>query len=224
MRDRNAQLSEGDIAALAWDKMGGLLPAAVQDAGSGRLLMLGYMDQAALGATLRSGLATFYSRSKARLWQKGETSGNRLHVLAVHADCDSDALLVSAHPEGPTCHLGTASCFGGEGAEGPGWLSQLAQIVHSRATSGDGASYTRRLLDEGPARIAQKIGEEGVEVALAAVTRDAAGCAQEAADLLYHLTVLMESKGFGWEEVIGVLKLRHEAGQSAPDINETDSS
>ncbi|HEV2080374.1 MAG TPA: bifunctional phosphoribosyl-AMP cyclohydrolase/phosphoribosyl-ATP diphosphatase HisIE [Allosphingosinicella sp.] len=210
MRDRNAQLSEADVPDLAWDKMDGLLPAAVQDAASGRLLMLGYMDEAALRATLQSRLATFYSRSKGRLWQKGETSGNRLHVLAVHADCDSDALLVSARPEGPTCHLGTASCFGGEGPAGPGWLSELAQIVHARATSGDDASYTRRLLAEGPARIAQKIGEEGVEVALAAVTRDAEGCAEEAADLLYHLTVLMEARGFGWDEVIGVLKRRHE--------------
>jgi phosphoribosyl-ATP pyrophosphohydrolase/phosphoribosyl-AMP cyclohydrolase len=222
MRDRNAPLSEADIPNLAWDKMEGLLPAAVQDSGSGRLLMLGYMDEAALRATLRSGLATFYSRSKGRLWQKGETSGNRLHVLSVHADCDSDALLVIARPEGPTCHLGTTSCFGGEAPAGPGWLSDLAQIVHSRATSADDSSYTRRLLAEGPAKIAQKIGEEGVEVALAAVTRDAEGCAEEAADLLYHLTVLMEARGFGWDEVIGVLKRRHERDQ--PSITDTASS
>ena len=222
MRDRNAQLSESDIPNLAWDKMGGLLPAAVQDSGSGRLLMLGYMDEAALRATLQSGLATFYSRSRAKLWQKGETSGNRLQVLAVHADCDSDALLVIARPEGPTCHLGTASCFGGEGPTGPGWLSELARIVHARATSGDDASYTRRVLDEGPAKIAQKIGEEGVEVALAAVTRDAEGCAEEAADLLYHLTVLMEARGFGWDDVIAVLKRRHDERQ-APS-SETASS
>jgi phosphoribosyl-ATP pyrophosphohydrolase/phosphoribosyl-AMP cyclohydrolase len=209
MRDRNAPLTTEMIADLAWDKMDGLLPAVVQDHNSGRLLMLGYMDRAALTATLDSGLATFFSRSKARLWQKGETSGNRLRVQAVHTDCDSDALLVLADSEGPTCHLGTASCFAGAGLDGPGWLTDLSAIVHQRATADADSSYTRRLLDEGPARIAQKVGEEGVEVALAAVTRDAAGCAEEVADLLYHLTVLMEARGFGWTEVIAVLRARH---------------
>jgi phosphoribosyl-ATP pyrophosphohydrolase/phosphoribosyl-AMP cyclohydrolase len=208
MRDRNAPLTEADIAGLAWEKMDGLLPAAVQDRGTGELLMLGYMDRDALAATLSTGFATFFSRSKGRLWQKGETSGNRLRVASVHEDCDGDALLVRADPEGPTCHLGTQSCFGG-GAEGPGWLAELSRIVAHRAAAGDEASYTARLLAEGPARIAQKVGEEGVEVALAAVTRDAAGCAEETADLLYHLTVLMEARGFGWEDVIGVLRQRH---------------
>ncbi len=209
MRDRNAPLSETDIDSLAWDKMGGLLPAAIQDCGSGALLMLGYMNREALQATLRTGFATFYSRSKQRLWQKGETSGNRLNVAGVFEDCDGDALLVSAVPEGPTCHLGTQSCFGGDGAAGPGWLAELSRIVAQRAASGDASSYTARLLSEGTPRIAQKIGEEGVEVALAAVTRDAAGCAEEAADLLYHLTVLMQDRGFGWEDVVAVLRARH---------------
>jgi phosphoribosyl-ATP pyrophosphohydrolase/phosphoribosyl-AMP cyclohydrolase len=210
MRDRNAPLSEADIASLAWEKMDGLLPAAVQDRQTGRLLMLGYMDRNALVATLTDGYATFYSRSKGRLWQKGETSGNRLRVAAVHEDCDRDALLVLADPEGPTCHLGTASCFGGEGPEGPGWLAELSRIVADRAASADETSYTRRLLGEGLPKIAQKVGEEGVEVALAAVTRDGGGCAEETADLLYHLTVLMEARGFGWEDVIAVLRRRHE--------------
>ena len=215
MRDRNAPLTAADIAALAWDKMDGLLPAAVQDAATGRLLMLGYMDRDALAATLSSGLATFYSRSKQRLWTKGESSGNRLVVRAVHEDCDSDALLILADPQGPTCHQGTTSCFGGapEGqardAAGPAWLDELARIVATRAASADENSYTRRLLAEGTARIAQKIGEEGVEIALAAVGRDAAGCAEESADLLYHLIVLMQDRGFGWEDVIAVLKQRH---------------
>jgi phosphoribosyl-ATP pyrophosphohydrolase/phosphoribosyl-AMP cyclohydrolase len=216
MRDRNSPLSEADIGSLDWDKMDGLLPAVVQDRRSGELLMLGYMDRDALGETLRSGLATFYSRSKQRLWQKGETSGNRLRVASVHADCDSDALLLRAHPEGPTCHLGTQSCFGGEGAEGPGWLAELSRIVAARAASADDASYTARLLKEGPARIGQKVGEEGVELALAAVSRDAAGCTEEAADLLYHLAVLMEARGFGWEDVIGVLRARHEERRPSP--------
>jgi phosphoribosyl-ATP pyrophosphohydrolase/phosphoribosyl-AMP cyclohydrolase len=209
MRDRNAPLSEGDIAALAWDKMDGLLPAVIQDAATGRLLMLGYMSREALATTLASGFATFHSRSKGRLWQKGETSGNRLAVRAVHEDCDGDALLVLADPEGPTCHLGTESCFGGEGPAGPGWLAVLSRVVAERAASGGEESYTSRLFEEGTAKIAQKVGEEGVEVALAAVTRDAAGCAEETADLLYHLIVLMQDRGFSWEDVIAVLRRRH---------------
>jgi len=209
MRDRNAPLTADDIGSLAWGKMNGLLPAAVQDRASGRLLMLGYMNREALAATLATGRATFWSRSKQRLWQKGETSGNVLRVAAVHEDCDADALLVLADPQGPTCHLGTASCFGGEGPASPGWLAELARIVAERAESGDATSYTARLLAEGLPRIAQKVGEEGVETALAAVTGDAAGTAEEMADLLYHLTVLMQAKGFGWSEVIDVLRRRH---------------
>lgn len=208
MRDRDAPLGEADLGGLAWDKMGGLLPAAVQDARSGAMLMLGYMNQAALEATLLSGFATFYSRSKARLWRKGETSGNTLAVSAVFADCDHDALLVHAVPAGPTCHLGTRSCFGATSAAGPAFLVDLARVVRARAGSGDRESYTARLLAEGPARIAQKVGEEGVEVALAAVTRDAAGCAEETADLIYHLTVLMEARGYAWADVAKVLQSR----------------
>lgn len=208
MRDRNAPLTAGEIDSLAWDKMDGLLPAAVQDRVSGRLLMLGYMNREALEATLANGLVTFFSRSKRRLWQKGETSGNVLRLTSVHEDCDGDALLVLADPQGPTCHLGTQSCFGGE-PKGPAWLGELSRIVAERAASGDESSYTRKLIDGGVERIAQKIGEEGVEIALAAVTRDANGCAEEIADLLYHLTVLMEARDFGWEDVIRVLKSRH---------------
>jgi phosphoribosyl-ATP pyrophosphohydrolase/phosphoribosyl-AMP cyclohydrolase len=169
------------------------------------------VDREALATTLETGFATFYSRSKERLWQKGETSGNRLRVAAVHEDCDADTLLIVADPEGPTCHLGTDSCFGDEGQAGPAWLAELSRIVAFRAAAGDESSYTVRLLAEGPAKIAQKVGEEGVEVALAAVTRDAGGCAEEVADLLYHLTVLMQARGFGWEEVVAVLRSRHSA-------------
>ena len=209
MRDRNAPLTADAINSLAWDKMDGLLPAAVQDRATGRLLMLGYMNREALEATLATGLATFWSRSKQRLWQKGETSGHILRVAAVHEDCDSDALLILADPEGPTCHLGTTSCFGGDGPTGPAWLAELAAIVAVRAAAPPEESYTARLLAEGLPRIAQKVGEEGLETALSAVTRDAAGTAEEMADLLYHLTVLMEAKGFGWAEVIEVLRKRH---------------
>jgi phosphoribosyl-ATP pyrophosphohydrolase/phosphoribosyl-AMP cyclohydrolase len=211
MRDRNAPLTTAEIAGLAWDKMDGLLPAMVQNRRSGRVLMLGYMDAQALEATLESGFATFFSRSKQRLWRKGETSGNHLKVQAVTSDCDGDALLVLADPEGPTCHEGTRSCFGDEWIGGPGWLAELSAIVAERAASGDESSYTRRLLDGGPERIAQKVGEEGVELALAAVTRDAAGCAQEAADLLYHVAVLLEARGLSWDDIVEVLRSRHEA-------------
>lgn len=209
MRDRNAPLGEPDIAALAWHKMDGLLPATVQDAATGQVLMLGYMNRESLAATLASGLATFYSRSKARLWVKGETSGNKLAVTAVHVDCDHDALLVMAVPVGPACHLGTTSCFTASGANGVGFLGELARIVHSRAEAAACESYTARLLAEGPARIAQKVGEEAVEVALAAVSRDRDGCIEETADLVYHLAVLMEARGFGWDDVAACLAARH---------------
>lgn len=209
MRDRSAPLRAEELSALAWDKMDGLLPAIVQDRGSGRVLMVGYMNREAVEATLATGLATFFSRSKQRLWQKGETSGNRLYVKGIFADCDEDALLILADSEGPACHTGTTSCFGEQAMEGPGWLGELSAIIHDRAQSGDEKSYTRRLLSDGLPRIAQKVGEEGVEVALAAVTRDAGGCAEEVADLLYHVTVLMEATGFGWNEVIRVLRNRH---------------
>lgn len=216
MRDRNAPLTDADDAALAWEKMGGLLPALVQDAASGRVLMLGYMDRDALAATRKSGLATFYSRSKKRLWQKGETSGNHLRVERIHADCDDDALLLLAEPAGPTCHLGSVSCFGADGPHGPGWLADLSAIVRDRAASPDPSSYTSQLLDKGVERIAQKIGEEGVEVALAAVGSDPQQCVEEVADLVYHLAVLMQAKGFVWSDVIAVLQDRHETRVRAP--------
>jgi phosphoribosyl-ATP pyrophosphohydrolase/phosphoribosyl-AMP cyclohydrolase len=208
MRDRGLPLTASDLDGLAWDKMGGLLPVAVQDVASGRLLMLGYMNREALDVTLDSGFVTFFSRSKARLWTKGETSGNHLAVSAVHEDCDADALLVLAEPRGPTCHEGTQSCFGGEPG-GPGWLAELSRIVAERARSGPDSSYTRWLLGQGTGRIAQKVGEEGLEVALAAVSRERSDTAEEAADLLYHLAVLMEAQGIGWDEVMGVLRSRH---------------
>lgn len=213
MRDRDSPLTAGDVGALAWDKLAGLLPTVVQDAGTGQVLMLGYMDRAALDATLATGLVTFWSRSRQRLWTKGETSGNVLRPKAVYQDCDGDALLVLAVPEGPTCHRGTESCFGPVPAGGPAWLATLSRIVAARAAEGGEESYTRRLLAQGAARIAQKIGEEGVEVALAAVTAPREQCAEEIADLLYHLAVLMEARGFGWDDVVAVLRARHATAQ-----------
>jgi phosphoribosyl-ATP pyrophosphohydrolase/phosphoribosyl-AMP cyclohydrolase len=209
MRDRNAPLTPAGLDSLAWDKMDGLLPAIVQDARTAQVLMLGYMNREALAATLESGFVTFFSRSKGRLWQKGETSGNRLALCCVRADCDEDALLVLAEPEGPTCHLGTASCFGDDEAHGPAWLGQLERVVHSRAAAPAEASYTARLLAAGLPRIAQKVGEEGVETALAAVTGDEAALAGEAADLLYHLIVLLHARGLSLEDAVAVLRERH---------------
>jgi phosphoribosyl-ATP pyrophosphohydrolase/phosphoribosyl-AMP cyclohydrolase len=211
MRDRDAPLTAQDIGTLAWDKMDNLIPATIQDRASGRVLMLGYMNREALGATLATGLATFWSRSKQRLWTKGETSGNVLRVAAVHADCDGDALLVLADPAGPTCHLGTTACFGDAARAGPGWLAELSRIIAERASTGGEDSYTRRILSQGPTRIAQKVGEEGVEVALAGAGSSAEHCAEEVADLLYHVAVLMEARGFGWSDVIAVLQSRHQA-------------
>jgi len=209
MRDRSAPLTEADLEALDWAKMDGLLPAIVQDAATLQLLMLGYMNREALAASLESGFATFFSRSKDRLWRKGEESGNHLKVQAIFADCDDDALLVLAEPAGPTCHLGTTSCFSEATAPGIGWLEQLARIVHERAAADREASYTARLLGEGRSRIAQKVGEEGVELALAGASGERDACIAEAADLIYHVTVLMEARGFGWSDVAETLRERH---------------
>jgi phosphoribosyl-ATP pyrophosphohydrolase/phosphoribosyl-AMP cyclohydrolase len=209
MRDRNAPLTAADLDYLAWDKMGGLLPAIVQDADTAQMLMLGYMDRAALAATLASGFVTFFSRSKGRLWQKGETSGNRLKLNAIFPDCDADALLVRAQPEGPTCHLGTPSCFSEDQAAGPAWLGRLERVVRQRAAAPPAESYTARLLLAGLPRIAQKVGEEGVEIALAAVTADDAALAGEAADLLYHLIVLLHARGLALDDAIAILRERH---------------
>jgi phosphoribosyl-ATP pyrophosphohydrolase/phosphoribosyl-AMP cyclohydrolase len=209
MRDRDAPMISQGLDDLAWDKMGGLVPALVQERGTSRILMLGYMNREALEATLSTGLVSFWSRSKQRLWTKGETSGNFLRLVSIHADCDRDSLLVLADAEGPTCHLGTDSCFGEAVGTGPAWLAELSRIVAQRASGEGEESYTRRLLAEGPARIAQKVGEEGVEVALAAVTGSPEQCAEEVADLLYHVAVLMEARGFGWSDVVAILRSRH---------------
>ena len=209
MRDRNAPLTPADIDGLDWDKGGGLIPAVVQDADTLQLLMLGYMSRESLAATLADGRATFFSRSRGTLWRKGETSGNHLLVRSVHVDCDGDALLVRAEPEGPICHLGTPSCFSAEGAGGVGWLAQLARIVGARRFTDAEESYTARLLRDGPMRLAQKVGEEGVELALAGAAGERTQCIEETADLLYHLVVLMEMRGFGWDDVAETLRARH---------------
>lgn len=201
-------MSPEQISALAWDKQGGLLPAIVQDAGTGRVLMLGYMDRPALEATLATGRVTFFSRSKQRLWTKGETSGDVLDLMSLEADCDADTLLVQAHPRGPTCHLGRESCF----PAAPGdFLAELDALVRARERERPAGSYTTSLFEGGVRRIAQKVGEEGVETALAAVAQDEAALLGEAADLVFHLTVLLRARGLGLAAVRDLLRERHAA-------------
>ncbi|TLX21196.1 bifunctional phosphoribosyl-AMP cyclohydrolase/phosphoribosyl-ATP diphosphatase HisIE [Thermomonas fusca] len=194
-----------DIDTLAWDKQGGLLPAIVQDAATLRVLMLGYMNREALGVTLASGRVTFYSRSKGRLWTKGESSGHVLELVSIEADCDADTLLVQAHPHGPTCHLQRPSCFPAAPADG---LAELDALIAQRERERPQGSYTTKLFEDGVRRIAQKVGEEGVETALAAVAQDEAALLGEAADLLYHLTVLLRARGLSLQDARQVLQAR----------------
>jgi len=198
-----------DASQLDWDKTNGLLPAIVQDARSGAVLMLGYMDRAALAETQRSGMVTFFSRSKQRLWTKGESSGNHLALRALHADCDNDTLLVLAEPAGPTCHLGTQSCFGDASAPALAFLGVLEALVAQRERERPQGSYTTKLFDEGVRRIAQKVGEEGVETALAAVAQDESATRGEVADLLFHVLVLLRARDLELADVIAELRRRH---------------
>lgn len=197
------------LPSLDWQKGDGLLPAIIQDADTQQVLMLGYMNAAALEQTLATKRVTFFSRSKNRLWVKGESSGHFLDLVDVTADCDADALLVRARPNGPTCHRGTCSCFGEEGATGTGFLAQLERTVNQRISSGDEKSYTAKLVREGVKRVAQKVGEEGVETALAATAGDNPELASEAADLLFHLIVLLRVKGLSLQDALAVLEKRH---------------
>ncbi|WP_322597200.1 bifunctional phosphoribosyl-AMP cyclohydrolase/phosphoribosyl-ATP diphosphatase HisIE [Sphingomicrobium marinum] len=189
-----------------------MIPAIVQQADTGEVRMLGYMNREALDATQASGKVTFWSRSRGELWEKGAISGDTLDLVDMRTDCDGDALLVLARPAGPTCHLGTTSCFGDEGAPGVGFLGELATVISARAAGADAqASYTARLLAKGVKRCAQKVGEEGVETALAATAGDKRETASEAADLLYHLLVLLEATDVPLDDVLAVLKDRHKA-------------
>ena len=198
------------LPKIDWKKINGLVPAIVQDASTRQVLMLGYMNAAALKKTLASKKVTFFSRSKQRLWTKGESSGHFLKVVSVAVDCDNDTLLILANPAGPTCHRGTVSCFGnGALAGGVGFLAHLDQVVAARLKSGDKSSYTVRLVQEGVARVAQKVGEEGVETALAALQKNAREFTGEAADLLYHLIVLLRAKKLSLADAIAVLEKRH---------------
>lgn len=201
------------IVGLDWSKQDGLLPAIVQDVDTQRVLMLGYMNRDALHVTMDSRRVTFFSRSRQRLWTKGETSGHVLELVSVEADCDNDTLLVQARPNGPTCHLGRQSCF----AQAPAhFLSRLDALIATRERERPEGSYTTKLFNDGVRRIAQKVGEEAVEAALAAVAQDDAALLGESADLIYHLIVLLRARGLSLDDMSRVLAERHRQSDSLP--------
>lgn len=211
-----------DPSTLDFDKSGGLIPVVVQDAATLQVLTLAYMDRAALDETLASGEATFFSRSRGGRWRKGETSGDRLHVVSITPDCDADALVLKVRPVGNACHLNRISCFGEEDAPGLGRLARLEATIAERAAADPAESWTARLLAQGPKRAAQKVGEEGVEVALAGAAGDVAELTEEAADLIYHLLVLLRSRDVAFSGVLDVLRDRaNRAGIKAARVSET---
>jgi phosphoribosyl-AMP cyclohydrolase / phosphoribosyl-ATP pyrophosphohydrolase len=205
---------ELDFEALDWSKGDGLLPAIIQDARTEAVLMLGYMNREALDATLDRKRVVFYSRSKQRLWEKGETSGNTLQLVSVVADCDNDTLLLRVNAAGPACHRNTLTCFG-EGSlpasEGIGFLARLEEVIEQRIANNTEGSYTARLYGQGIKRMAQKVGEEGVEVALAAQSGNTAELVSESADLMFHLALLLRANGKSLEDVAAELAARHRA-------------
>ncbi|GLS84757.1 bifunctional phosphoribosyl-AMP cyclohydrolase/phosphoribosyl-ATP diphosphatase HisIE [Paraferrimonas haliotis] len=192
-----------------WNKVEQLLPVVIQHYLNGQVLMLGYMSPDALQQTLTTNKVTFYSRTKQRLWVKGETSGHYLMVDSLCLDCDNDTLLIQARPEGPTCHLGTVSCFNQIDAQS--FLGQLENVISQRKANASDGSYTASLFARGTKRIAQKVGEEGVEVALAAVTQDRQNLIDESSDLLYHLLVVLQDQDVSLDEVLSNLYARHQS-------------
>ena len=206
-------LTQNDIETLDWDKNAGLSPAVIEDAVSGRVLMLAYMNREALQKTLETKRVTFFSRSKGRLWTKGETSGNFLNLVDLAADCDKDTLLVTVNAEGPACHLGTTSCFGDLQSRWQ-FLRDLEVLLASRKGADPATSYTASLYARGTKRIAQKVGEEGVETALAATVHDREELRNEAADLVYHLLVLLQAENLELADVIDILRERHAAREA----------
>ena len=206
-------MTPAQIEKLDWNKGEGLLPAIVQDAYSGKVLMLGYMNSDALRQTLDCKRVTFFSRSKNRLWTKGETSGNYLELVTVAADCDNDSLLVTAHPKGPTCHTGSESCFGDVKTESAdlAFLSRLESVIAQRIAEKPEGSYTARIWAQGPTKMSQKVGEEGVEVALAGATQSDERLVSESADLLFHLTLLLKSRNLSLSDAVAELAHRHAA-------------
>ena len=202
-------MSDLDPSQLDWAKGDGLLPAVVQHWRSGAVLMLGYMNAEALAQTRQTGKVTFYSRSKQRLWTKGETSGHFLLLKSLRGDCDDDTILIQAEPIGPTCHKGTQSCFGDDSETPLAFLAELDALIAQRERERPAGSYTTKLFEGGIRRIAQKVGEEGVETALAAVAQDEAALRSESADLIFHLLVLLRARGIEFADVVEELRARH---------------
>ena len=201
-----------DSTSLDWSKSDGMLPAIVQDADTGAVLMLAWMTQEALQCTLTDGYATFHSRSRKRLWRKGETSGNSIAVVEVIADCDRDTLLVRGRPVGPVCHTGTSNCFDTSPAHRPAeFLHTLEAIIEQLIRNPPATSYTAATYARGVARMAQKVGEEGLEVALAAVQSDRRALVSESADLVFHLLLLLRAEGLSLADVTRELQSRHSA-------------
>jgi phosphoribosyl-ATP pyrophosphohydrolase/phosphoribosyl-AMP cyclohydrolase len=198
---------------LDFDKMSGLVPAVIQDNTTGQVLMLGYMNQEALTKTQQEGIVTFYSRSKSRLWTKGETSGHTLQVVSIAEDCDNDSLLIKVDPNGPTCHTGSTGCFGEEVSsqriKAIQFIAQLEEVIQQRKTKPVEGSYTNFLFEKGVNKIAQKVGEEAVETVIDAVAGKLDTMKGEAADLLYHLLVLLAASGLELSDVVAVLQERH---------------
>lgn len=207
-----------DAGRIDWDKDGGLVPAIIQDVDSGAVLMLGYMNREALTATLARGRVVFYSRTRQRLWEKGETSGNHLSVAEIRLDCDADTLLVLARPAGPTCHTGDRTCFGAAAltrAEPLAFLAQLEDVIAERINEAPEGSYTAGLYARGVRRVAQKVGEEGLEVALAGAGEADPQLIAESADLLFHLLLLLRSRVIPLAAVVDELRQRHAARAAA---------
>lgn len=196
-----------DIQTLDFDKTQGLIPCIVQDAKTKQVLMLGYMNYEALNKTLTENKLTFYSRTKQRLWTKGETSGNYLHMVDVKKDCDNDTLLFRVNPQGPTCHKGTDTCF--HEANEFSSLEFLEKIIQERKKNPKAGSYTNQLFDSGINKIAQKVGEEAVELIIEAKDNNEELFLNEAADLMYHYLVLLAAKDYHLEDVLSVLRKRH---------------
>jgi len=204
-----------DPNTIDFAKGDGLVPVVVQDAATLQVLTLAYMDRAALDETITSGEATFFSRSRGGRWRKGETSGDRLHVVSITADCDADAIVLGVTPVGNACHLNRTSCFGEADAPGLGRIARLERTIAERAAADPSESWTARLIAQGPKRIAQKVGEEGVETALAGVTGPDEELASEAADLIYHLLVLLHARNMVFQDVLDVLASRAEAAKDS---------
>jgi phosphoribosyl-ATP pyrophosphohydrolase/phosphoribosyl-AMP cyclohydrolase len=188
----------------------GLIPAIIQDAKTRKVLMLGYMNEEAYAKTLAEKRVTFFSRSKNRLWTKGETSENYLDVVDVAVDCDQDTILIQANPAGPTCHTGSDTCFNESNTDNAAWLDHLKHIIRSRKNASADTSYTASLFQKGTHKVAQKVGEEAVELVIEALMKNDELFKGEAADLIFHLLVLLEDRGIGLEEIVKTLQERHQ--------------